>query len=137
MPDVDGLGATDSGSSRQRLVDVTVEMKPRLVTFDELHDRVRSHLESSSNDVVVQQRVVRRNVREQHINGAEGVELRCILGRINLIGSAHRTDQPSADESPSLTVDVDHVTVDDAMSFARILRPQGRNIDVTEGHECR
>jgi len=40
MPDIDGLGATDSGSVRQRLVDVTEEMKPRLVSFDVLHDRV-------------------------------------------------------------------------------------------------
>ena len=73
MPDVDGLSATDSGSSRQRLVNVTVEMKPGLVSLDVLHDRVRSHLESSSHDVVVQQRVVRRNVREEHVDGAKCV----------------------------------------------------------------
>jgi len=130
MADVDALAAANSQSTGERLVHVAEQDVPRLRPPDRIEQRRTAPFHPLGDRVEEQLGNVRRYVRTENVDLADGSHLGRVRLVVDLVRRTVRRPQPAADEAKGPTAKLDPLPVQYALAWPQVRVPHARNIDV-------
>jgi hypothetical protein len=133
MAHVDALGTTNPDPALQRLVDVAEQRVPRPCFPDRGQQRIAPPLHPPGHGVIQQLGHGRRDMRAEHVDGADRLDLGGVFLVVDLVRRPVGGAQPAADEPEGPPVELDPLTVQDLLPRPHVLGPQLRQVNIAVG----
>ena len=131
VTNVDALGNADPDLPDERLMHMAKQDIPRLCSPYRREQRLAAPFHPPRHRVEEQLRHSRRDMRTEHVDRSDRLDLGRVHLVIQLVGRPVRGAQPASDEAEGPPAELEPLAIQDLLTRPQIIRPQRGQIDVS------